>query len=63
MIEQINEKLDDHAETHQKILTQVTYTNGKLRKLTLVLTVVCTAVATLFLKDPNSVFKLILPLI
>ena len=46
MIEAINDKLDEHALTHQKILDQVTYTNGKVRKLYLYLTVVATATAT-----------------
>jgi hypothetical protein len=63
MIESINEKLDEHAVTHQKILDQVTYTNGKVRKLYLLLTIIGTAVATLFLKDPNSALSFLIPFI
>lgn len=45
--DRLEEKLDEHAITHQKILDQVTYTNGKVRKLTFFLTIIGTATMTL----------------
>lgn len=46
MFQNIDEKLDAHAETHAKILEQVLYTNGRVRRLYLYLTIVGTAAGT-----------------
>lgn len=53
MFDGIKEKLDEHAETHSKILEQVTYTNGKVRRLYLIVA----AVAGMSLANPDSVLS------
>jgi hypothetical protein len=63
MIKAINDKLDDHAITHEKILTQVTYTNGKVRTLNMYLIVVGAVLITMILKDPASVYKFLVAIL
>lgn len=49
MFQNIEEKLDSHAETHAKILEQVMFTNGKVRKLYVYVTIAGTAAGTAIL--------------
>lgn len=59
----IDEKLDEHGETHRKILEQVIYTNGKVKKLYFWMTVVGTATLTILFTNGSEladfVFKII----
>lgn len=59
MFEKIDSKLIQHGETHEKILEQVTYTNGKVRKLYLYLTVVASVTATLFATNTQELIGFI----
>lgn len=59
MFARLDEKLDEHAETHEKILAQVIYTNGKVKKLTQWLIILGTIVSTLIIEDPIKVFSFI----
>jgi len=58
MFERIEEKLNEHGDTHAQILTQVVYTNGKVKKLTLYLTVVATVTVTLLITNGSEVLQI-----
>lgn len=62
MFNVIEEKLDEHAKIHSKILEQVTFTNGKVRKLHAYLLVVASVTLTLLVTNGSQlleVFKII----
>lgn len=64
MFHNIDEKLDSHAETHAKILDQVLYTNGRVRRLYVYLTVVGTAAGTAVLMGGGgNVLKFIISIL
>ena len=63
MFNVIDEKLDEHAKIHAKILEQVTFTNGKVRKLYAYLLVVASVTVTLLVTSGSEVlevFKIII---
>lgn len=61
--DEVNMKLDEHAETHEKILNQVLFTNGKLKKVTLWLTIVGTVSLTLLFTNGSELVNFILRII
>ena len=60
MFNNIDEKLDAHSEVHEKILKQVLFTNGKVRKLYLWLTIVGSVTGTLFAMNGSQLVGFIL---
>jgi len=64
MFHNIDEKLDSHAITHTKILDQVMYTNGRVKRLYLYLSVVGTAAGTAILMGGGgTVLKFIISIL
>lgn len=59
----IEEKLDAHSEVHSQILEQVRFTNGKVRRLFLYLTIVASVTSTLFAMNGSELVKFILLLV
>lgn len=59
MFDEIKDTLREHGEIHNQILTQVKYTNGKLKRLTLVLTVVATVTVTLLVTNGSEVLDVL----
>jgi hypothetical protein len=62
-LSRIEEKIDEHGETHRRILAQVTFTNGKVRKITLWLTIIGTATGTMFVLNGSEFVNFILKII
>lgn len=63
MFEDIKDTLTQHSEVQHTILEQVKFTNGKVKKITLYLTVLGTAVATILFMNGSELltfFKLII---
>lgn len=59
MFEDIKQTLEEHTETHQAILTQVKFTNGKVKRITLYLTIIGTATATLLFTNGSQLLNFI----
>lgn len=55
MFARLEEKLDEHSETHGKILEQVIFTNGKVKKLYLIVT----AIGAFALSNTNLLFDFV----
>ena len=53
-LSRIEDKLDEHGQTHKRILEQVTFTNGKVRAITKWLIIVGTATATILVTNGNE---------
>lgn len=60
MFAEIASTLKDHGETHDKILAQVTFTNGKVRRITIALTALAFFSLGVGLKELAPVLKLFL---
>ena len=63
MFNRIDEKLDEHKGTHEKILTQVTYTNGKVKNLTKWMLIIGTATGTILVTNGSEFVDFILKII
>ena len=59
MFEDIKQTLAEHSEVQQTILSQVKFTNGKVKKITLYLTVLGTATATLLFTNGSELVSFI----
>jgi hypothetical protein len=59
MFEDIKDTLQTHSETHEQILAQVKFTNGKVRRITLYMTVIGTATATLLFTNGSQLLQFI----
>jgi hypothetical protein len=59
MFDEIKDHLERNDEKSEQILTQVKFTNGKVKKLHLYLSIVGTSVVTLFLQDAQSLIHFI----
>jgi hypothetical protein len=62
-LSRIEEKLDEHGETHRQILEQVLYTNGKVKNITKWLLIIGTATATLLVTKGSDLVDFILKII
>lgn len=63
MLGEIKNTLIEHAETHHEILEQVKYTNGKVRKLYLYLTVVGSVTGTLLTINGSALAQFVIALL
>jgi len=62
-LSRIEEKLDEHGETHKQILEQVLYTNGKVKNITKWLLIIGTATGTLLMTKSSELVGFILKII
>ena len=63
MFTEIKNTLVEHAETHKEILDQVKYTNGKLKRVVFILTIVGSVTATLFAMNGSALIDFVLKII
>lgn len=59
MLDEIKGCLKEHGETHMQILEQVRYTNGKVKRLYMWLTIIGTATATLLFTNGSELLGFI----
>lgn len=59
MFDDIKNTLEQHGEIQGKILAQATYTNGKLRRVIFVLTIVASITATLLVTNGSEVISIL----
>jgi uncharacterized protein YaaQ len=62
-LSRIEEKLDEHGETHRRILEQVLFTNGKVKSITKWLIIVGTATGTILVTNGSEFVNFILKII
>jgi len=62
-LSRIEEKLDEHGETHKQILEQVLYTNGKVKNITKWLLIIGTATGTLLMTKSSELVGFVLKII
>lgn len=62
-LSRIEEKLDEHGDTHKQILEQVLYTNGKVKNITKWLIIVGTATGTVLVTNSPELVAFILKIL
>lgn len=59
MFQDIKNQLTEHGETHEKILNQVLYTNGKVKNITRWLLIIGSISATLLVTNGSEVLTIL----